>query len=96
MGNSNQPPQIEFFICSLGSINQNLLSKLFPRRINNTRRELNEYDMHYIAKLYSGNNHLNALIRDVNAANNNNRRNNIILCFCDDNNNFYNHTRYWI
>ena len=95
MGNSNQPPQIEFFICSLGSINQNLLSKLFPRRINNTRRELNEYDMHYIAKLYSGNNHLNALIRDVNAANNNNRRNNIILCFCDDNNNFYNHTRYW-
>ena len=96
MGNSNKPPQIEFFICSSGAINEDLLSKLFPRRINDTKRELNEYDMYYIAKLYSGNNHLNRLIRDVNTANNNNRRNNIILCFCDDNNNFDNHTQYWI
>lgn len=95
MGNSNKPPQIEFFICSVGAINEDLLSKLFPRRINNIRRELNEYDMYYIAKLYSGNNHLNKLIRDINAVSNNNRRNNIILCFCDDNFNFDIHTRYW-
>ena len=52
--------------------------------------------MYYIAKLYSGNNHLRRLIRDINTANNNNRRNNIVLCFCDDNNNFDNHTQYWI
>ena len=96
MGNSNRSPQIEFYICSSGAINKGLLSKLFPRRINDTRRELNEYGMYYIAKLYSGNNHLNRLIRDVNTANNNNRRNNIVLCFCDDNKNFDNHTQYWI
>lgn len=95
MGNSNKPPQVEFFICSVGAINEDLLSKLFPRRINNIMRELKEYDMYYIAKLYSGNNHLHKLIRDINAANNNNRRNNIILCFCDDNFGFDNHTRYW-
>ena len=51
--------------------------------------------MYYIANLYSGNNHLRKLIRDLNAVNNNNRRNNIILCFCDDNFNFDKHTRYW-
>ena len=96
MGNSNRPPQIEFFICSSGAINEDLLSRLFPRRINDTRRQLNEYDMYYIAKLYSGNHHLRRLIRDLNIANNNNRRNNIVLCFCDDNNNFDNHTQYWI
>ena len=95
MGNSNKPPQIEFFICSVGAINEDLLSKLFPRRINNIRRELNKYDMYYIANLYSGNNHLRKLIRDLNAVNNNNRRNNIILCFCDDNFNFDKQTRYW-
>ncbi len=96
MGSSNEKTQIEFFVCSAGAINEDLLTKLFPTRINNTTRKLNDYDMNYIAKLYSGNNHLEALIRDIKDNNNNGKRNNIIICFCDDNNNFDNHTRYWI
>ena len=51
MGNSNRSPQIEFYICSSGAINKGLLSKLFPRRINDTTRELNEYGICYIAGL---------------------------------------------
>ena len=40
-GGSVNETQIEFFICSSGAINEDLLTKLFPKRINNTKRKLN-------------------------------------------------------
>jgi hypothetical protein len=33
---NNNKPQIEFFIYSPGAINEDLLTKLFPRRIHDT------------------------------------------------------------
>ena len=48
MGSSNgrsssEKTQIEFFICSSGAINEDLLTKLFSKRIDNTTRQLNDY-----------------------------------------------------
>ena len=48
---SSESVQIEFFICSVGEICGELLTKLFPTQISNTERELKKDDMYYKAKI---------------------------------------------
>ena len=87
--------QIEFFICSVGEISEELLEKLFPTEISNTERELKKDDMYYKAKIYNQNNPFQQMINDINSNCSNNKRNNIILCFCKDDENINTHVNYW-
>ena len=94
MGNF-ESVQIEFFICSVGEICEDLLTKLFPTKISNTVRELKKDDMYYKAKIYNQNNPFQQMIKDINSNNSNNKKNNIILCFCKDDENINTHVDYW-
>ena len=94
MGNS-ESIQIEFFICSVGEICEELLNQLFPTKISNTVRELKKDDMYYKAKIYNQNNPFQQMINDINSNNWNKKRNNIILCFCNDDENINTLVDYW-
>ena len=87
--------QIEFFICSVGEISEELLKKLFSTKISDTERELKKDDMYYKAKIYNQNNPFQQMIKDINSNNSNNKKNNIILCFCKDDENINTHVDYW-
>ena len=87
--------QIEFFICSVGEICEELLNQLFHTKISNTVRELKKDDMYYKAKIYNQNNPFQQMINDINSNNWNKKRNNIILCFCNDDENINTLVDYW-
>ena len=57
MGNSNSIENINIYCCSVsGEFIEELITKLFPRKISNTKRELINKEMHYKSKIYSGKN----------------------------------------
>lgn len=58
MGNKNNAIEdINIFCCSVsGKLLDELINKLFPGRINNSKRELINEEMHYKAQIYSGKN----------------------------------------
>ena len=97
MGSSGsyQSYQIEFFICSVGEISEELLNQLFPTKISNTVRELKKDDMYYKAKIYNQVNSFQQMIKHINSNNSKDKRNNIILCFCKDDGNINTHVDYW-
>ena len=94
MGNTNIE-EINIFCCSVsGEFLEELINKLFPRKINNTKRELINKEMHYKSQIYSGKSDKKNIIKDININITNNKNNNIIICF-DGNKNVESHLQYW-